>query len=398
LTIHGGKPLFDLNINKKLRYLLFCFLYLCEGLYLAIITIIIPLFLNEKEIALPIITIVTGIGWLPWALKFVSGGISDYFIYIGRKKFIIIGGFVGGISLLMISLLDPSYQLILFSIFLFIGHFGIVFLDVSIDAWAIETIPKEELGKANAAMNIGQLVGISLGAPLLALISQNISFNYAFLITGIIILPISLFPFAFKEIEHKKKITKIPGILKNEIKKRKTQLLTIFGFFVFMSPGILTSISAVFASTVLDLSDFEIGLIGAALLIFIIPGSWIGGYLADKYGRKKTLYVFIIPVLLLTILLIFVNNVLSFLLIAGLINFLWNGIRAANDSMLMEITNEKIAATEFSVINSFVNAGQVGAGAAAGFMVGLIGFDNVFIIAGIIFIIPLFILSYVKIK
>jgi MFS family permease len=377
---------------------LFCSLYVCEGLYLAIITIILPLFLNEKEIAIPVITLVTGIGWLPWALKFISGGISDYFIKIGRKKFIIIGGFIGAICLIVLSFINPIDYIVLFTLFLFIGHFGIVFLDVSIDAWAIETIPKVELGRVNAAMNIGQIVGISLGAPILAVISENVSFNFAFLVTGLVILPISLFPFVFRETEHKKRITKIPGILKNEIKMRKTQLVTIFGFFVFISPGILTSISAIFANTILDLSYTEIGLIGAGLLIFIIPGSWIGGYLADKYGRKKTLYIFIVPVLFLTLFLIFIDNVLNFLILAGFINFLWNGIRAANDSMLMEITNEKIAATEFSVINSFVNAGQVGAGAIAGSMVVLLGFDNVFIISGLIFILPILILHFIKIR
>ncbi len=388
----------DLSINKNFRYLLFCSLYLCEGLYIALITIIIPLFLLENDIPIPIITLVTGIGWSPWALKFISGGICDYFIKIGRKKFVIIGGLIGGICLLIISFINPTSYIIFFTLFLFIGHFGIVFLDVSIDAWAIETISKKELGRVNAAMNIGQIVGISLGAPILALISQSISFNFAFLITGLIILPISLFPFAFKEIEHEKKITRIPGILIDEIKKRKTQLITIFGFFVFISPGVLTSISAIFISTKFDLSTTEIGLIGAALLIFIIPGSYLGGIISDKFGRKKTLYILIVPVLFLTIFLIFVDSIFNFFILAGFINFLWNGIRAANDSMLMEITNEKIAATEFSVVNSFVNAGQVGAGAIAGSMVALMGFDNVFILSGIIFILPIFVLYFIKIK
>jgi MFS family permease len=387
----------DLTLQKKYRYLLFLNLYLCEGLYLALITIIIPLFLLENEISLSIITLVTGIGWSPWALKFLSGGICDYFITIGRKKFVIIGGLIGAICLLIISFVNPSSYIILFTLILFIGHFGIVFLDVSIDAWAIETINSSELGRINAIINIGQLVGISLGAPILALISQSISFSFAFLITGLIIIPISLFPIAFKEIEHKS-IAGIPGLVIDEIKNKKTQLVTIFGFFVFISPGILTSISAVFASTKLGLSTMEIGLIGAALLISIIPGSWVGGYFADKYGRKKTLYFFIIPALFLTILLIFIDDVFSFIILAGLIYFFWHGIRAANDSMLMEITNKKIAASEFAVINSFVNAGQVGAGAIAGSIVLLIGFENVFILSGIIFIIPLLILYFIKMK
>ena len=64
----------------------------------------------------------------------------------------------------------------------------------------------------------------------------------------------------------------------------------------------------------------------------------------------------------------------------------------------MEITNKKIAAVEFSVINSFVNAGQICAGAIAGSLVMLMGFDNVFILAGFVYVIPLLILYFIKIK
>jgi len=273
--------LIDLTVNKKFRYLLFFCLYLSEGLYIAIITIIIPLFLLENDISLPIITLVTGIGWSPWAIKFLPGGICDYFRKIGRKKFIIIGGSIGSICLIILSFINPSIHIILFTLILFIGHFGIIFLDVSIDAWAIETTPKEELGRANAAINIGHLVGISLFTPILALISQNISFSFSFLITGLIILPLSLFPFVFKEIKHEA-ITRIPRKLIDELRIRKTQLVTIFGFYVFISQGILTSISAVFASTRLGLSTMEVGLISAGLLLVIIPGAWIGGVLATS--------------------------------------------------------------------------------------------------------------------
>jgi len=90
--------------------------------------------------------------------------------------------------------------------------------------------------------------------------------------------------------------------------------------------------------------------------------------------------------------------VLSFLVLSNLIFFFWNVIRVANDSMLMEITSKKIAATEFSVINSFVNAGQVGAGAVAGSMVAILGFNNVFILSGILYIIPLFVLYFIRLK
>ena len=58
----------DLTIHQRFRYFLFGSLYFAEGLYQVILMIITPLYLVEKNIPIPIITLVMGIGELPWGL------------------------------------------------------------------------------------------------------------------------------------------------------------------------------------------------------------------------------------------------------------------------------------------------------------------------------------------
>jgi len=69
----------DLNVHKKFRYVLFSGLYAAEGLYQTILLLVTPLYLLEKNVSIPIITLVMAIGELPWALKFIWGGIIDFY-------------------------------------------------------------------------------------------------------------------------------------------------------------------------------------------------------------------------------------------------------------------------------------------------------------------------------
>jgi hypothetical protein len=54
--------------------------------------VIIPIYLLDKGISIPLATLVAGVSGAPWYLKFVFGPTTDYFYQFGRKPFIIGGG------------------------------------------------------------------------------------------------------------------------------------------------------------------------------------------------------------------------------------------------------------------------------------------------------------------
>jgi len=155
--------LIDLTVHKRFRYLLFSSLYFSEGLYQAVILIVTPIYLLNKNVPLPLITLIMGLGYLPWGLKFVWGGIIDFYHKYGRKKFALFGTIFGGIGFLLLSIIDQYFSIIFFTIFLFLGYVGVGFLDSATDAWAIDTTNKKDRGKINGSMNIGKWAGQFIG-------------------------------------------------------------------------------------------------------------------------------------------------------------------------------------------------------------------------------------------
>ena len=180
--------MFDLSTHKKFKYLLFGSLYFSEGLYQGLILIVTPLYLLDKGVSLPLVTLIGGIGYLPWGLKFIWGGIIDFYHKIGRKKFAIVGTIFGAIGFFTLSVIDQFFSVVFFAIFLFMGYTGVGFLDSDTDAWAIDISKKEERGKINSSMVIGKWTGQYIGALIIIILGTLFGYNISFIISGMIIL------------------------------------------------------------------------------------------------------------------------------------------------------------------------------------------------------------------
>ena len=386
----------DLSIHKRFRYILFTSLYFSEGLYQAMILIITPLYLLGKNVPLPIITLIMGIGYLPWGLKFVWGGIIDFYHKYGRKKFAVFGTIFGALGFLALSIIDQFFSIIFFTLFLFIGYIGIGFLDSATDAWAIDTTKKEDRGKINGSMNIGKWSGQYLGALIIILIGVNYGYNISFMITGAIIMVLAIIPISVKYEDRKIGKLNIWPLIKQEFRKRTTRLTTLYFFTVVLHPALYFTLLVIYLKTVLNLDDTFIGLLFAFWLIAVIPGSIIGGILADKYGRKLPLYIFLLSLIIFSITPIFISNIYLIVLNFSIILFFANGVIAANWAMIMDIINPKIGAAEHEIICSIVNFGSIIIGSATGTLLVLFGFHNLFLLSAIIIIIALIILYRIK--
>ena len=386
----------DLTVHKRFRYLLFSSLYFSEGLYQAVILIITPIYLLNKNVPLPLITLIMGLGYLPWGLKFVWGGIIDFYHKYGRKKFALFGSIIGAIGFLILSLIDQYFSIIFFTIFLFLGYVGIGFLDSATDAWAIDTTNKKDRGKINGSMNIGKWAGQFIGALIIILIGTNYGYNVSFMIMGLVIIMLAFFPLAVKYEDRKIGKLNIWPLIKQEFRKRTTKLTTLYFFTIVLHPSLYFTLILIYLKTVLNFDDTFIGLIYAFWLIAVIPGSIIGGILADKYGRKLPLYIFLISLMIFSVTPIVISNVYIILLNFTILMFFANGVIAANWAMIMDIINPKIGATEHEIICSIVNFGSIIVGSATGALIVLIGFNNLFILSAIIIMVAMIILYNIK--
>jgi len=391
--------LIDISKRSYLKYLLFGSLYFTEGVFKAVGLVIIPVYFVEKGISLPLTTFVIGIIAIPMTIKFVWGGIVDYFIRFGRKRFILLGGLLSAVGFFALTIIDPSIALIPFATFLFIGVCGVGFLDVSSDAWAIEIGREEERGKINGAMFAGQFAGVAVGSSLIALIAKFFGYSLAFLSAGSIIILIVLFPLIIKEIKIVKKRQKIILPLINEFKKKTTQLIAIFSPIVFINSGLLMVIIPLYMKISLQLDIAQIGLIMAIFPVTSAAGSLAGGAISDRWGRKNPLYVFIGLSIFFTASLIFANTWQIIAVVYGIIGFLQGGYFAAALAMFMDVINPKVGATQFSILTGLANLGMLNIGSGSGgILVVMLGFSRVFLYSAWVFGPALLILYFIKLK
>jgi len=372
----------DISKTRYLKYLFFGSLYFSQGLVAAIANVILPVYLKETGFPIATITIIAGIVLIPWTIKFVWGGITDYFIQHGRKRFIIIGGLLGFFGLFSLAFINPFVSLIPFIGLLIITQTGVAFLDVSADAWAIQISHNDERGKINGAMMTGLFGGMAIGSALLGFIANIAGYSYAFLVASFLILIIILFPLSVKEIKIVKKRQKIIKTFVHEFKKKNTLLIAIFSPIVSINNGLLMFIIPLYMVTVLKLNVAQIGLITAIFPITLAIGSMMGGAMSDRWGRKKILYAFLGISIIIYPIFILANTWETLVIIYGIVGFLMGGSTFATlCAMFMDETNPKIGAFQYSAFTSLSNFGDIGTRTISGSLVTLLGFSRMFLLS-----------------
>jgi PAT family beta-lactamase induction signal transducer AmpG len=355
------------------------------------------MYFTKLGIPISTTTMVSGIAASPYIIKFIIGGLTDYFIKYGRKIFIVLGGLVGSLCIFPLAFIDPKSNLLLFTSLFFISHAGVVFLDVAADAWAIQISKPNERGKVNSAMFGGLFGGTAIGSVLLAYIADTISFQMTFIVSGFIIILTIIFPLMVKEIKLFKKRPKIAKTLVLEFKKKNTMIVAFFGFVVSINFGIILLIIPDYMLNVINLDVTQTGTITMIATLGIIIGAVIGGALSDKYGRKKTLYMSLSGVLISSVFLVTANNWQNLLIVYTLFGFFQGAsIYSAMMALLMDITNPKIGATQLSILTSLSNFGEIGIGIFSGIMVLALGYHRLFLYSAIFIGASFLILNFVE--
>jgi MFS family permease len=331
-------------------------------------------------------------------MKFVWGGIVDHFIRFGRKPFIISGGLLTVVCLFILSFINPAKALIPFAIIELIGWVGVGFLTISVDALVISSTIETERGKINGITYAAQNVGLAGGAILLSFIAKILGYNMVFLTAGFIILPIVLFSFILQEKKIVKKPQKVGALLIQEFKKRTTLVIAIFAVVLMMSSGMILLIAPIWMNIGLKLDIAQIGFVTMLFTIAIAIGAIIGGILADKIGRKTTLYILIFSSVFFTVLLIFTNSWEYFTLIYCIIGFLQGGYITPVSAMIMDVTNPRIGATQYAVFMSLFNFGIWIAQTISGPLYVMLGISRVFLYSAWIFGPALLILYFIRLK
>jgi predicted MFS family arabinose efflux permease len=247
-------------------------------------------------------------------------------------------------------------------------------------------------------MFAGLFIGQAVGSSLVASIADSVGYAVAFMVAGGLIFLIILFPLFVKEEIILKIRQKVASLLLEEFKKKTTQIVCVFTPALAVSSGVVAIAVPLYLKKVLELDVSHIGLIVALFPIGTIAGALLGGITTDRWGRKHSLYFFVGLSVLLSASLAVANTWQKVAIIYAIVGFLRGGYYSAEGALLMDITNPRIGATQYSLLTSFANAGEITGGAVAGSLITLIGYTSVFLLTGWLFGPALLILYFIRLK
>lgn len=154
-----------LSGSTRLRLSTFTLFYLAQGIPIGLFTVALPAWLAAQGASAAQVGGMVAITGLPWAFKLISGPFMDRFSFpaMGRRRPWIMAA-QGALALSHLALLfvtDPlaQWQLLVLAGVL-INSFAAL-QDVAVDGMAIDILPLDERGRANALMAFGQVVGYS---------------------------------------------------------------------------------------------------------------------------------------------------------------------------------------------------------------------------------------------
>jgi MFS family permease len=151
-----------------------------------------------------------------------------------------------------------------------------------------------------------------------------------------------------------------------------------------------------YLKTVFFLDVSQIGLITSIYPLIVACGSLIGGGMADKYGRKTTSFIFIIISIFFTTILFFEINLELVIMLFYILGFLSGAYLAVNFALMMDVTNPKAGATQFSILTSLANGGALFGESSSGSFVSVLGFSRTFLFSAWFLGPPLLVLYFIK--
>lgn len=177
-------------------------LYFAQGVPWGFISVGYSVLLADLGLGAAEIGAAMGLAYLPWSFKVLWGPMLDAVppLRIGRRRpFIIFAEMMMGLSLLGLLVVDPRTELGMVAAILFVNNTFAALQDVAVDALAVDILPDEEKGRANALMWAGKSLGVVAGGGGGLLIAKQLSWNALFVMMAVLLWLIMLIPLLTRE-------------------------------------------------------------------------------------------------------------------------------------------------------------------------------------------------------
>ena len=305
-------PFPDLLATRWGRLLTFFMLYVTEGIPLGFTATAIATQMRRQGVGPEAIGLFVSSLYLPWAFKWIAGPIVDTISSdrFGRRRTWIVLMQLGMIATLLIAVpIDYTKQIQLFTAIVFLHNALCATQDVAIDALAVNVLHEEERGTANGFMFAGASIGQAIGGSLVLFLAGVVPFRMTyFFVIGMIALVTLFIALPLREPKGPPRPSPLGSALATigrdlaAFLKQTWQAFTgsrgaTIGLLYAILPAGAYALGLALQSNVaveLGLSDNQIGALALYSTVISALGCVVGGWLSDRFGRRKTLGFFLV--------------------------------------------------------------------------------------------------------
>jgi len=389
------------------RVALFTLLYVSEGGPIGFIWWALPALLRTEKLAVGQITGLTAMLVLPWTFKFLWAPLVDSLRSErwGFRAWIIGAQLLMGLTLIPLVWLDPAENFSWWRILLLAHAFSAATQDVAVDGLAVNVVPASERGTINGSMQAGMLIGRSLfGGVSLLVISR---LGHAAVITGLIVcvwasLTLLLFVREPESLSAARTgLADFAAALRHAF-STKTAWLGIG--FALVSASAFEATGALAGPYLIDrgVSSETVGWFFALPVVAAtIGGGLVGGKLSDRWGRTRSVGIFLIGFVAMILMLaaaeyFFAAQPMMLLVILTGMYWFIGLFTAASYALFMDLTDPKIGATQFSAFMAATNGCESWAGWTGGRIVAVAGYAASFACMSAVSLLSLMLLRRIK--
>jgi MFS transporter, PAT family, beta-lactamase induction signal transducer AmpG len=385
----------NLLASKKGRLWAFFLLYVSEGLPLGFAMVAVVSQLRRESIGPAAIGAFIAVLLLPSALKWIGGPIVDAIRSrrFGHRRAWILGCQLPMVAaLLALSQLSFAGNIAVVTAIFFVHNLFAALQDVAIDSLAVNVLPEEERGLANGLMLAGMMCGQALGGPAVLFLVGQGSFSNGFLLVAGAVLSIAAFVVLPMREQLPAEVAGEPApavglrgslTAMRDFSLRSYKALTgsqgAFACLLFclLPAGALSLNLALKTTLAVELGFSPAGLVQLTLAGSLLAacGTVVGGLLSNRVGKKRLIAFSTVAACIPTLWLMWQLQMHGHVMPTlgkqaanpGLVQALWIAVVAyqflaylmigARFAVFMDVTNPRVAATQFTTYAALNNVG-----------------------------------------
>ncbi|OJX47345.1 MAG: hypothetical protein BGO78_17935 [Chloroflexi bacterium 44-23] len=348
-----------MNRSKSYRYSMFALLYLAQGAVLGYFTALNAIYLLSFGISMSKIGIISGIALTPFVLKIFLGMLSDKVNFLGlgfRKPYIILGLLIQSIGLLIVPLINPGKQFVLYGVLAFLVMTGMALYDTTTDGLALDTTPKDEAGTIQGFMVGGRAMGVVVVSSVIGVLAQQVSWLAAFVLLAVISMVPLFLVLGYGEAKRTAE-TEFQWSAFSAFKKWPIIALGLMGALYSLVINAANEIVNPFLQSEFGISIMLAGFYTTVWGIGVVVGGISGGKLTDRLGKKRSVEIAAVISLLSILALAFTSSPMLAWLLVFLFGLAFGFYETVYFAISMEKSDLRIAASMFAILMAVANIG-----------------------------------------